>query len=204
MDGELDLFINEIKTEYNKPKVEFVELKILESGSLGALRLFTGGDGEEPVFEFPPVEVKKGTYVVIHGRSIEGGLKDETGGSTTESRGAEAGPGRDFWIPGAVKNVHKTGAVYLMDQDGRIVDGVALDGGTAWKPSLTAAVNEMVRQGAWSGPGPGAAVKTAAATATRTVCRAPGADTNSAADWYVTVTSGATPGAANNPGRYVK
>ncbi|MDR2471876.1 MAG: hypothetical protein LBD09_07195 [Treponema sp.] len=194
------LVINEIKTEYNKPKVEFVELRVLEDGNLGALRLFAAGGKEEPVFEFPPVEVKKGAYVVVHGRSVEEGLKDETGSSTSESRGAEASAARDFWIPGSVKTLHKTDAVYVMDQDNRIIDGVLLDGGAAWKPSMTAAAEEMTRQGAWSG----GAAASGASTATRTMCRSAGADSNSARDWYVTVTSGATPGKANNPARYAK
>ncbi|MDR1443301.1 MAG: hypothetical protein LBI94_00300 [Treponema sp.] len=37
------ILINELRTEYSKPKTEFVELKTLEAGNLGALRLFIFG-----------------------------------------------------------------------------------------------------------------------------------------------------------------
>ncbi|MDR2552123.1 MAG: hypothetical protein LBD31_03010 [Treponema sp.] len=196
--------INEIRTAYSKPKVEFIELKILKGGNLGALRLFAAYDkGEEPLFEFPPVEVRTGEYIVVHTRSIEEGLKDETGTNLSASRGTDSSPGaRDFWIPGAVK-LHSTNALYGMDQDNRIIDGVLLSNSEyKWKEPVAAAARLMADQGAWAGPEPGDAFNSDGNTATRTICRTAQPDSNSAADWYITVTSGATPGKANNPGRY--
>jgi hypothetical protein len=196
------LAINEIRTAYSNPKVEFVELKALDAGNLGALRLFAAYEKEDPVFEFPPVEIKKGDYIVVHTRSIEAGLVDETGTNLNASGGADSSPARDFWIPGSLK-LHSTNVIYLMDQDDRIIDAVTLfDSGYKWKDDVAAAAAEMVRQEAWDGGGPDEAVNSSGATATRTICRSAGADQNSAANWYITVTSGATPGRANNPGRY--
>jgi hypothetical protein len=197
------LAINEIRTEYSKPRAEFVELRVLSAGNLGALRLFAAYDKEEPIYEFPPVEVKTGEYIVVHTRSIEEGLADETGTNTNASKGTDSSAARDFWIPGALK-LHNTNAVYLMDQDNRIIDGVLLSNSkTKWKDPVSAAAAEMARQEAWNGSDPAAAFVTDGTTATRTICRASGPDTNSAKDWYITVSSGATPGKANNPGRYV-
>jgi hypothetical protein len=195
------LVIHEIRAAYSKPKVEFIELKVQSAGNLGALRLFAAYDKEEAIFEFPPVEVKAGEYIVVHTRSIEEGLVDETGTRLTESGGTDASSGRDFWMPGSLK-IHSTNAVYAMDQDDRVIDGVLLSNSAyTWKDPVAAAAALLVRQGAWNGAGLDDAFNTDGNTATRTICRT-GADTNSAADWYITVTSGASPGRANNAGRY--
>ena len=197
-----DLVINEIRTAYSKPKVEFIEFKALSAGNLGAMRLFAIYQKDEPIFEFPPVEVKKGEYIVLHTRSIEPGITDELGTNLAESKGTDASPAaRDFWIPGALK-LHGTNVIYTMDQDGNILNGVQLiSGDYKWKDSLAQAALEMENQGKWSGD----AVKTDGNTATRTICRdEKKKNSDSAADWYVTVTSGATPGRANNPNRYSK
>ena len=201
-----ELVINEIRTAYSKPRVEFIELKTLSAGNLGAMRLFAAYDKDEPIFEFPPVEVKKGEYIVVHTRSIEPGIVDELGTNLAESEGTDALPvARDFWMPGALK-LHSTNAVYTMNQDDRIIDGVLIiSSDYKWKDSAAAAAKEMEKQGAWSGSESGDAVNTDGNTATRTICRDEiKKNVHSAADWYITVTSGATPGKANNPGRYVK
>ena len=199
-----ELVINEIRTAYSKPRVEFVELKVLTAGNLGAMRLFAAYESEEPVFEFPPVEVKKGEYIVVHTRSIEPGIVNETGTNLAASGGTDALPtARDFWIPGSLK-LHDTNVIYLMDQDERIIDGVLLlSSAYKWKDSMTGPAREMARQGAWPGSEPEDAFISDGNTATRTINRDEyRPNSHSKADWYVTVTSGATPGKANNTGRY--
>jgi hypothetical protein len=212
--------INELRTEHSKPKTEFIELKTTGPGSLGALRLFIAGNAKQPlVYEFPPAEVKKGEYIVIHLRNIEEGTADETGADTGISGGADAqGDARDFWIPGSGKLLHKTDAVYFLDQDDRVIDGVMLSENPdpRWKKDHFAQAAEFLHgQGAWAQippgdtggavPGPADAVHTAAVKTamTRSVSRdETAADTNTAADWYVTATGGATPGKPNNPKRF--
>jgi hypothetical protein len=198
-----ELLINEIRTEYSKPRVEFVEIIALNAGNLGGMRLFTAYESKEPVFEFLPVEVKKGEYIVVHTRSIEEGLVDETGTNLAQSHGTDASPNaRDFWIPGAIK-LHSTNTIYLMDQDDKILNGVTLFGQKyKWTERVAAAAQLMVEQKAWEEANPDAAVNTDGNTATRTICREAGTNTNSAVNWYITATSGATPGGANNPKRY--
>ena len=203
-----ELEINEIRTAYSNSngnaRVEFVEIKALTAGNLGAMRLFAAYEKEEPIFEFPPVEVKKNEYIVVHTRSIEPGIVNETGTNLGESKGNDALPtARDFWMPGTLK-LHDTNVIYLMDQDDNILDGVLLlSSNYKWKDSMTIPAREMAEQGMWSGSGPEDAVNTSGNTATRTINRdEKKKNSHSAADWYVTVTSGATPGRENNTGRY--
>jgi hypothetical protein len=193
--------INEIRTDYSNSggtlRVEFIELRITSPGNLGALRLFAAyAKGEDPLWEFPPVEVKTGDYIVVHTRSRETGIVDETG-SVSASAGADALPtARDFWVPGDKKILHSTNAVYAMDQDNTILDGVyILDAGCAINENVIKAVEKMEAQGAWTG----SPVNVDKTSATATICRDQSkADSNTAADWYVTEKSSATPGAKNS------
>ncbi|MDR0730138.1 MAG: lamin tail domain-containing protein [Treponema sp.] len=214
------ILINELRTEYSKPKTEFVELKTLEAGNLGALRLFITGYTANPlVFEFPPVEVNAGEYILVHLRSIENGegvMVNEIGTNLALSGGSDAGVlNRDFWVPGAEKLLHKTDAVYLMDQDDRVIDAVMLsEYDDPWwsKEYFVQAADLLYRQGAWvqAGgqiPGPQDAVITAGikTAMTRSICRDKDLpDTNTKADWYIAATGKASPGAANDSTRYVE
>lgn len=206
----LPLFmITELRTEYAKPKAEFVELKTLSPGNLGALRLFIASNGDKPVFEFPPVEVGAGEYLVIHLRSLEEGILNETGTDRGASHGTEAFPeSRDFWVPDTKEKFRKTDVVFFMDQDDRILDGVVLseNAGTSWaKAELTEAANLVNSQGEWlPSPYPHDAVPSTGTTVTRSISRNEGVpDRNRAEDWYITATSGVSPGKANTLKRYV-
>jgi hypothetical protein len=209
------ILINELRTEYSKPRTEFVELKTLEAGNLGALRLYIAGNTKAPlVFEFPPAELAAGEYIVLHLRTLDSdtGRADETGRDLGLSKGNEAGgKARDFWIPDSAKLLHKTDAVYLMDQDNRIIDAVMLsETPDAWwsKEEFVQTADMFYQENAWLSAdgkiaGPQDAVITGKTTPTRSICRAEGvSDGNNAGDWYITVNSGATPGGPNNPKRY--
>ncbi|MDR0585274.1 MAG: hypothetical protein LBG57_13150 [Treponema sp.] len=208
------LRINEVRTEYSKPKVEFIELKILEAGNLGALRVYAVGNSKNPlIYEFASAEVSAGEYVVLHLRTLDEANRDEYGKNLGESGGAEADTGaRDFWAPGATKLLHKTDAIYIADQDDRVIDAVMLaENPDPWwnKEYFAEAADLLFGQGAWKSAdgkiaGPAGAVNAGATTTTRSICRdETKEDTNTAADWYITVSSGATPGKPNNPKRYV-
>ena len=67
----------------------------------------------------------------------------------------------------------------------------------------------LFSKGAWQSTdgkisSPADAVRTAGTTATRTICRdeTVGENSGTAAEWYITATSGATPGRPNDPRRY--
>ncbi|MDR1971058.1 MAG: lamin tail domain-containing protein [Treponema sp.] len=211
------LLINELRTEYSRPKAEFVELKALEAGNLGALRLFISGNTKAPlVFEFPPAEVAAGDYIVVHLRTLEEDAVNEHTGDPALSGGTDAAKTAwDFWVPGTEKLLHKTDTVYLMDQDDRIVDAVMMsENPDPWwtKDHFVQAADLLYQAGAWNSadgeiPSPIDAVITASikTAMTRSISRDETVeDRNTAADWYISATSAATPGAKNNPNRYVE
>jgi hypothetical protein len=209
------LRITEVRTEYSKPKVELVEFRTETAGQVGALRLVSSERGlEDPLFTFPPAELAAGEYVVLHLRTLDPASLDETGTDLSLSVGTEAGPARDFWRPGAEKLVRKTDALALLDQDGRALDAVLLSetADAAWtKDTLSRAATVFEEGLFWkkktgeTGPLlPADAADSRGTTATRTICRDEAvADSDTRADWYVTVTGGATPGAPNSTDRYV-
>jgi hypothetical protein len=211
------LIITEIRTEYSKPKVEFVEFKTLGPGNLGALRLFIAGAGlDTPVFEFPPAQVGSGDYVVVHLRTLDPESQSETGGDSGAvpyTKDNEALPEAwDFWVPGTAKRIKKTDAVFFMDQDDRVIDAVLLSESPDawWKTEQLAQAAELLgKQEAWTAetglvPGPVDAAASKDTTVTRSISRDETMpDSNSADDWYITAASNATPGKANSAKKYV-
>jgi len=208
------LLINEIRTEYSKPKCEFIELRTLQAGNLGALRLFIAGNYKAPmVYEFSPVEVAAGEYITLHLRTTEETNCDEMGHDLTESGGADSSTtARDLWIPGSSKLVHKTDVIYLLDQDDRVVDSVLLsESAEAWwnKDYFAEAAELLFKAGAWESAdgkicSPAEAVPSSGTTLTRTICRDETLSeySGTAADWYITANSSATPGKQNSTKRY--
>jgi hypothetical protein len=205
------LVINELRTEYSKLKAEFIEFKMLSAGNLGALQVFAVGNNKTPlIYEFAPVEVEEGEYVVLHLRTLEDSCKDEYGDSLDESGGTDSSPNaRDFWIPGSTKLLRNTDAVYVMDQDDRVLDAVMIaeNPNSKWNKNLVGAAELLFNNGAWeSGAGTACTPADAADTsgvkssATKSVSRDETAEnTRTAADWYVTANGGATPGRPNVP-----
>jgi hypothetical protein len=201
-----NLIINEINTEFSNPRTEFIEFKMESAGNLGAMRVVMIGNTNATrytVYEFSPVEVKKDEFVVLHLRTIEDSKRNEYGSNLSESGGANSSPtARDFWIPGSTKLIHKTSIIYVLDQDDNILTAVMLSETPTlpWpREHLENAANLLLDNGAWFG----SAIPTAGSTATRTICRDETVpNTNSAADWYITATRGATPGGPNNPSRF--
>jgi len=221
------LVINEIRTEGSNvnnaatARVEFVEFIVKSAGNLGALRFFCAGNSiAKPVYEFPPVEVLAGEYIVLHLRTPSPDNADETGIDLTVSAGNESHPAaRDLWVPGSVKTLHKDDIVYVLDQDDMILDIVFLStsAGSIWsKPAFTEIALLAANQGAWFPAGggdltpgtytigPNDAVQSTNTTNTRSISRDDTQDKSGCADyWYITANSSATPGFLNNPKRYI-
>ena len=208
------LHINELRTEYSRPRSEFIEFKITAAGNMGALRVFAASNNNlSMIYAFSPVEVKTGEYIVLHLRTLEDLCRDEYGENLNESGGTDSYPtARDLWLPGSTKLLRKTDAVYVLDQDNRVLSAVMVSEtpDPIWnRDYLAAAAEFLFKQGAWKSSMGGicspadaidsSAIKTAA---TRSVSRdEPVENTNTAADWYVTATGGATPGLPNDPRR---
>jgi hypothetical protein len=218
------LLINEIRTEYystpTTKKGEFIEFKTLSAGNLGAVRVYIARAGtEEPVYEFPPVEVEKDAYITLHIRTYpEDAAVDELGGAEsfglTTSKVNAHPASRDLWTHVNAELLRMTDAIYVMDQDDAILDAVMFyKSDDEWQKNkiLVKTAELLAKQGAWLGkngdltktPGVSDAVLNAKATATRTLCRDESVpDSHSQKDWYITDTSCASPGAPNNPKRY--
>ena len=209
-----ELLINELRTEFAGTDLisEFIEFKILKSGNLDGLKVFIASNFGAPfVYEFLPVEVKEGEYVVLHLRTLEESSVDEYGDDITISGGRDSSAtARDIWVPGSTKYLRKTDAVYVLDKDDRVLTAVMIveHPNQPWPRDNFAETAEFLfSQGAWKsvdgGIGsPADAVISTRTTNTRTINRDETVEnTNTAADWYITVTSGASPGRQNNPNR---
>ena len=205
------LLFNELRTEGSSvtnpitARVEFMEFFAKSAGNLGALRVFIASYSiVDPVYEFPPAEVKAGEYIVLHLRTPSPDCRDETGADLAFSGGNEALPdARDFWVPGSVKRFRKNDVVYILDQDDRMIDAVLLNEnpGSPWRtPALAAAAESAVSQGAWVSA---EAFRSTSTTTTRTICRDETLEHGGRPEsWYITVTSGQTPGKPNNIRRF--
>lgn len=199
------LRISEIRTDYSKPKVEYIEIVALTAGNLGGVEIFNALNGDVPVRELPAVEVKAGEYIVWHFRSVEEGLVNEMG-SLDESGGTNSCPtARDFWDTQARSPFKGTNVVWLRERrGGAIMDALlcAESGKADWPTDAArAAALEAVAAGAWR---PGALIADAASsdgmTPTRTLARDPALiDTDSAADWKVCPKGKCSPGKPNVP-----
>ncbi len=200
------LLVNEIRTGYDKPKVEYVELVSLDDGNLAGVEIHNAMNETVPRYVFPAAEVRAGDFIVLHLRSVEEGLVDETG-APDESGGVDARPtARDFWDTQTRAPLKATNVITVRARaGGEILDAllVAEPGQEDWpNDRLSRAAAEAVACGAW---GPTALVGDAASaaypetmTTTRTLGRNPASgDANAATDWRVCKTGGNSPGSAN-------
>ena|GEM_PF-498512 len=212
------LVFNEMRTEFQRPRVEFVEFFALTAGNLGAMRLFIAGHSlTEAVYTFPPAEVQAGEYIVLHLRTIAEDSVDETGTDLSLSGGNEAlDTARDFWVPGSRKLLHRTSALWLIDQDDRIIDAVLLsETPAAWGSNNTIAAAEFLSgKGAWLPADVGDAeagrvanardaISSFGTTPTRTISRDQTVPHDRrAGNWYIVATGNATPGRENSQRRH--
>ena len=208
------LLINELRTVYSgtQSRVEFIEFRIQTRGNLGALRVFAvSNNNNSMIYHFLPVEVQAGELVVLHLRTPNDASVDEYGDNLAESGGMDAShTARDFWIPGSAKLLRSTDAVYVLDQDDRVLDAVMISETRDpwWNSSTIALAAEMLfLKGAWTSvtgglAGPADAVDSSGigSAATRSISRDESMEnTKTAASWFVTATGGVTPGLPNRP-----
>ena len=211
------LLINELRTEYSgsASRAEFIEFKILTDGNLGGLQVFAASNANSPmIYEFKPVEIAAGEYVVLHLRTLEDGCIDEYGDRLDVSGGRDSSPiARDFWIPGSTKLLRKTDIVYIADQHERVLDAVIISENPdpQWgREHFSQTAKMLFSQGIWrSSSGKAATPADAVSSAniktslTRSISRDETViNSGTATDWYVTATSGITPGLLNSSARF--
>jgi hypothetical protein len=206
--------VTELRTEMSKPRVEFIELKMLSAGNLAGVRLFIASNGTgQPVYEFPAVDVAAGEYVLIHPRTPDyiSGI-DETGNdfalSASDDAKAQADcpqDVRDLWFPDNKEILRKSDAVYFMDQADNVLDAVVFcdkaKESEKWggNPHFINAMELLSAVGAWvGGTGIDSALDSNGTSPTNTLCRRENSsDTNTADDWYQSGSGKASPGKAN-------
>ena len=194
--------INEIRTEYSKPKVEFIELKVLSEGNLGGMELVVASDGEENNYVFPAVEVKSEDLVVLHFRKIEDGCIDEIENERELSLATESSSSIDLWIENEKSRIAKSDVILLKNKrQGEVVDSVLYmeSSASSWKtPFLSECAELALSSETWIGN----PVNSDGVTSTRTLSRV---NLNKdASAWIVTATSKASPGKENSTQAYAK
>ena len=194
--------INEIRTEYSKPKVEFIELKVLSEGNLGGMELVVASDGEEKSYVFPAIEVKTDELVVLHFRKIEDGCIDEIENYKELSTATESTSSVDLWIENTSARIGKSDVILLKNKrQGEIVDSVLYmeSSASSWKtPFLSECAELALASESWIGN----PVISDGVTATRTLSRVN--FNKDASAWIVTATSKASPGKENSTQAYAK
>lgn len=94
------LRITEIRPLYSsKPKSEFIEFIVMESGNLAGITITNVGDKQNPHYHFPAAEVSAGETIVYHWRSVEEGIRDELTAKTISGGTQSCPAARDFWGP---------------------------------------------------------------------------------------------------------
>ena len=189
------LRITEIRPLYSsKPKSEFIEFIVMESGNLSGITITNVGDKQAPHYHFPAAEVSAGETVVYHWRSVEEGIRDELTAKTI-SGGTQACPAaRDFWGP--YTSIPKRNANVILIKagvNGDIQDAILYctekefakrGAAPAWNDEeLVREAEAAVASGVWRG---GAVLKSAVIapiTASKSLVRDAKADVNKAESW---------------------
>jgi hypothetical protein len=199
-DHPAKLRINEIRMDYSKPRVEFIEFIVVAPGNLGGVEVYNAANAARPSYEFPPVEVSAGDFIVYHLRSIEEGLVNETG-AIDASGGTDAKPtARDFWDTQTRKPFKDDNVILVRERKaGPIMDALlyVATKTTDWPSDIVKSAAELAfSSGAWKrGSGVAEAAGTKSVSPTRTLGRdSLSRDTDSASDW---APSKYSPGMAN-------
>ncbi len=208
------LIINEFTCQGSGNRPDLVELLVTESGNLGGVAFYAGSPREHAgSLTFPSVRVESGDFILVHlkpeGIDQEINEIDATDLSGGRNAHSEA---RDFWMAEPTGLSGNNGAVSLYAyQDGPLLDAVVYSNrsydpearyGSFGTKAAQLMIEEVVEDGGWIIAGervrPEDAVDPEDSTATRSISRgSDSADTDRAADWHITPTSGSTFGAVN-------
>lgn len=207
--------LNEITTQGSTSNPDKVELLVLEDGNTAGLCFI---DGTRDLIRnckiFPAIEVTAGDYIVIHcrptGRPDEIDETDSPLQCSAEEATMEAW---DVWLEGASGLSGNNGVLTVYSHsNGRLLDGFLYSNRTSSsdeyyrgfgsRDTMDRADQLWLADG-WTAAGrliaPEDAVNPDDSTATRSMCRAPGAaDTDCAADWYIVDTRECSFGTENS------
>ena len=147
--------LSEVRTEYEKPKVEFVELYVYRSGNLAGIELHSAYKDFDYVF--PAVEVVAGEYVVLHMRTLaeESGHVDELDENLSASTASDSCDGvRDLWVNSVDEIVSANDVLVLRERaKGKMMDALLYIGpkvSDTGKKKILSAEEAILAEGGWT------------------------------------------------------
>ena len=207
------LLINEFTTQGSGNHPDAVEMIALDAGNLAGVTIYEGTPSDWSARKvLPNREVDAGDYIVIHFRpeGIETEIDEVY--RIDESGGKDSSPNAwDYWIDDGDGLSGNNGAVTISAHPkGEILDAVLYsnrrsDSDEAYRgfgsSRFLNQAEELVDAGAWLPADqivrPEDAIAPTDSTATRSLCRLPGLDTNNRDDWYIVPTRGVSYGEPN-------
>lgn len=149
------MVLSEVRTEYEKPKVEFVELYVYRSGNLAGIELHSAYKDFDYVF--PAVEVVAGEYVVLHMRTLaeESGHVDELDENLSASTAADSCDGvRDLWVNSVDEIVSANDVLVLRERaKGKMMDALLfmnLKVSETAKKKILSVEEAILAEGGWT------------------------------------------------------
>jgi len=210
-----EILINEFTTQGSTAHPDKVELFILSDGNMAGVVYYAGcGCINDQELIFPPFEVVKGEYIVIHTRPQ--GIPEEINetGAKDVSGGLGATPfARDFWVRGGTGLSGNNGTVAIFSSPGgTLLDAVLYSNRTSssderhrgfGSTNMLHKAECIAERGGWFFDGdritPEDCIDPTLSTATRSICRnSKSDDTNTKKDWHIVPTSGHTFGRVNS------
>lgn len=213
------LMLNEITTQGSTSNPDKVELLALTGGNTAGVAVFEGTlDFWDQVKVLPAATIRAGDYLVIHFKPSGSEEEvDETESNLECSADEATDNGWDFWVEGGSGLSGNNGVVTVYTHNaGDLMDGFLYSNRTSasdenyrgfGSSSTMEKADQLWEQGGWIAAdrliAPEDAVNPDDSTATRSMCRMPGAaDTDSAADWFIVDTSRSTFGYENSTELY--
>ncbi len=207
--------LNEITTQGSSTHPDKVELLVQDDGNTAGLCLFDGTrDFCRQSKILPPINVKSGDYIVVHFKPV--GTDDEIDetDSQHQCRADDSVMGAwDLWVKDGKGLSGNNGVVTVYSHsNGDLLDGFLYSNRTSesdedyrgfGSDDTMNRADQLWLQDGWKAAGrlivPEDAVNPDDSTATRSMCRSPGAeDTDTSADWYIVDTSESSFGAENS------
>ena len=212
--------LNEITTQGSGNHPDKIELMVLEDGNTAGLCLIDGTrDYIRQSKILPPIEVEAGHYIVVHCKPIGRDDEIDETDSQQDCRAEDSVMGAwDLWIEGGSGLSGNNGVITLYSHsNGTLLDGFLYSNRTSesdenyrgfGSSDTMDRADQLWLQEGWKAEGrliaPEDGVNPDNSTATRSMCRRPGAeDTDGASDWYIVDTSESSFGSENSTVEYV-
>ncbi len=146
--------LSEVRSEYDKPKVEFIELYVHRSGNLAGIELYSVNKNFEYVF--PAVEVSAGEYIVLHMRTLEeeSGHVDELDNNLSASTASDSCTGvRDLWVSSTSEIIGTSDVLVLRERaKGKLMDAllyISPKVSDTSKKKILPAGEDVIAEGGW-------------------------------------------------------